>query len=246
MSGDLVPAGQFDEARILRALGIDASDVNAQALLLTCRRYGLDPLLRHMILIQRRPYITRDGYLHVAHASGQFDGLEVIAEGVDGEHWWAEVAVYRKDMAHPFRFRGRYPRNGQQKLYGPEMAIKCAEVMALRRAFDVSGMPAADEAWDSGGPEAVDVEGLRVNVRDRIAQLGSGDKADLRGYCSASGVPQTVGAMSVDQLEDVAGWLDDLDRLRDAVEDAADALPAELEAAHEAAVDHADLFGGER
>src|SRR6185369_3215175 len=111
--------------------------------------YGLDPLLKHMVLIQGRPYVTRDGYLHLAHLSKQLDGIETLDEGETNTHWWAKVAVYRKDMTHPFAYRGRYPKNSSNKQYGPEMAIKCAEVAALRRAFNVTGAGAADERWDT-------------------------------------------------------------------------------------------------
>jgi hypothetical protein len=154
----LVPApvehNGIDQEAVLRHLGLNPRDVHTQALLAICRRYGLDPLLKHVVLIQGRPYITRDGYLSVAHASRQLDGIEVIEEGEDTNHWWAKVAVYRKDMSRPFAYRGRYPKEGSgNKQYGPEMAVKCAEVACLRRAFNVTGAVAADERWDA--PEQV-------------------------------------------------------------------------------------------
>lgn len=111
-------------------------------------KLGLDTDLKHIVLISGRPYITRDGYLHIAHASQVLDGIEVIEESEDSSHWIAKVAVWRKDMGRPFTYVGRYPKSGQQKKYGPEMAVKTAEVAALRRAFDVTGAGAADEMWD--------------------------------------------------------------------------------------------------
>lgn len=143
----------IDHNAVLRALGIDARDPNAQALLLTCERYGLDPILKHMILIQNRPYVTRDGLLHVAHRSGQFDGIEVLDQGETSTHFTARVAVYRKDMGRPFTYIGRYPKNGSNRQYGPEMAVKTAECMSLRRAFNV-GLCAREEAWDQEAPES--------------------------------------------------------------------------------------------
>lgn len=155
MSGDNLPARAtadrphyaIDHDAVLKAVGINARDPNAQALLLTCERYGLDPILKHMILIQGRPYVTRDGLLHVAHRSGQFDGIEVVEQGETQTHHTAKVSVYRKDMGRPFTYIGRYPKNGSNKGYGPEMAVKCGEVMALRRAFNV-GLCAREEVWD--------------------------------------------------------------------------------------------------
>lgn len=159
MSSALATIGShpIDHDAVLQAVGLNARDPNAQALLLVCERYGLDPLLKHMVLIQQRPYVTRDGYLHIAHTSGLLDGIEIVEEGETSEHWWAVAAVYRKDMTRPFRYRGRYPKSGAQgQKYGPEMAIKCAEVAALRRAFDVTGVPAADEQFDVDSIDTVD------------------------------------------------------------------------------------------
>lgn len=109
-------------------------------------RYGFSLELKHVIPIKQSLYITRDGLLHIAHKSGQFDGMEVKEEkdlGSDG--WSAKVSVYRKDMGRPFTYTGRY--NGPNKQFGPEMAVKCAECMALRRAFDVS-ICSSEERWD--------------------------------------------------------------------------------------------------
>lgn len=136
------------QERILKSLNLNPADPKTQALLLICDRYSLDPLMKHIVLISGNPYVTRDGYLHLAHRSGVFDGIEVVEQGADNTHWTAKVAVYRKDMGRPFTYTGRYPKNGHMKQYGPEMAVKVAEVQALRRAFNVTGVPAADERWD--------------------------------------------------------------------------------------------------
>lgn len=192
---------RVDREAILRAVGLDARDVNAQALLLVCERYGLDPLLKHMVLIAKRPYITRDGYLAIAHASQQLDGIEVVEEGEDSQQWWARVAVYRKDMSHPFVYRGRYPKSGQQRTFGPEMAIKVAEVMALRRAFNVSGVGAADEQWDTTTeahhgelPPAEPTPAQRLAAD--VKALAPAEKDALRAWCKRHGHPNVVARMS--------------------------------------------------
>lgn len=156
----------IDHAAIMRELRLDPTKPQTQALLLICDRYRLDPILRHIVLIDGRPYITRDGLLEVAHHSGQFDGIEVVDEGETKEHWWAKVSVYRKDMSHAITYRGRYPKSGSNKKFGPEMATKVAEVMALRRAFSVTGMPVAEEAWD-----AIDVTEAQVREHVPPAEL---------------------------------------------------------------------------
>jgi hypothetical protein len=161
----------IDQGAILRHLNLKPDEVSTQALLLICQRYGLDPLMKHVVLISGRPYVTRDGYLHIAHASEQLDGIELVEEGETADEWWAKVAVHRKDMSRPFTYRGRYPKDGQQKKYGPEMAVKTAEVMAMRRAFDVTGIAAADEQWD-------DVVEAQV-VEPQVVELATPATADV-------------------------------------------------------------------
>ena len=141
--------GQVDTAAVLKTLNLDPRNPQTQALLLVCERYELDPLLKHMVLIQGSPYVTRDGYLAIAHRSGLFDGMEVVEQSETSSHYVAKVAVYRKDWGRPVTMIGRYPKsNRMAKDYGPEMAVKVAEVAALRRAFNVTGVGAADERFD--------------------------------------------------------------------------------------------------
>jgi hypothetical protein len=165
----LVHIDHVDRDAVLKTLKLNPADPNTQAVLLICQRYHLDPLLKHVVLIQGAPYITRDGLLTVAHDSGQFDGIEILDEGETTSHWWARCAVHRKDMTRPFTYKGRYPKKGGNTAYGPEMAIKCAEVMALRRAFNVTGLPVAEEAWDSELPAAT--------AKRRLLEATGGDKA---------------------------------------------------------------------
>lgn len=146
---DMVGAANLADERILGYLGLNPRDPKSAAVVAVARRYDLDPVLRHVIVIPKGGvYITRDGLLHIAHQSGQLDGIVVEQEPTlsdDGAEWVARVAVYRKDMGHPFTFPGRYPVNGSNKDYAQEMALKAAESHALRRAFAVAGLPAYDE-----------------------------------------------------------------------------------------------------
>lgn len=148
---------------LAKAIGLDKATPEQRELALAwAGRYGLDLLLRHIVLIEGKPFITRDGLLHVAHRSERLNGIVVtrqpeIVTYPDGEYWTAEVQVWRNDMSQPFTFPGRYPvkrmewRNRERVLvvaqYGPEMAIKTAESMSLRRAFDVAA-PVAEERID--------------------------------------------------------------------------------------------------
>jgi hypothetical protein len=141
--------GSFDQSDegLVRYLGLDPRKPEDRAVVAVCRHYGFDPILKHVVVIPRSGvYVTRDGLLNVAHRSGQLDGIvvEQDPELID-DQWVAKVSVYRKDMSRPFTFPGRYPANGSNKLYGPEMALKAAEAHALRRAFDIGGLPTLEE-----------------------------------------------------------------------------------------------------
>ena len=175
----LIPAEQIDREAILKAFNINPRDPKAQAMILACEKYGLDPLLKHAVLISGNLYVTRDGLLHVAHRDGRLDGIVIEDEGETAQEWWAKVTVYVKGQTHGYTYRGRYPKSGQQKKYGPEMAVKVAEVMALRRAFGVTGIATVEEQWDKSDALA-----------GRGSQIEAGEAP--RGDPSGSGLTQSA------------------------------------------------------
>lgn len=139
-----------EQRRLLKALIMPrASDAQIELALLICEKYGFDPLLGHIVFINDRIYVRRDGLLHHAHRSGQLDGIEVEAERDRNGKWVATATVYRKDMSRPFRYSAlqvehENPASPAWQKSPRAMTIKCAEVMALRRAFSV-GLTAAEE-----------------------------------------------------------------------------------------------------
>lgn len=142
------------KSAILRAVGLDRAPSEQRELALAiARRYDLDLMLKHLVLIDGKPYVTRDALLWIAHRSGRFDGITVTKPVVVGDYWECEASVYRTDMSHPFTYPGRYPAKGGNQKFAPEMAIKVAESMALRRAFNISA-PTQDERWDVETPVA--------------------------------------------------------------------------------------------
>jgi hypothetical protein len=137
----------LDQA-LLKAVGLDRVPAEQRTLALhIAERYGLDLMLRHIVMVDGKPYITRDGLLHVAHRSGVFDGIEVTDPVEKDGYWCVRATVYRKDMSRGIAYPGRYPVKGKNATFAQEMGIKVAEVMALRRAFDVSA-PSLEERWD--------------------------------------------------------------------------------------------------
>jgi len=137
---------------LLKAVGLDRAQPEQRELAIAIAdRYGLDLMLKHLVLIEGRPYVTRDALLHIAHRSGQFDGIAVTEPTVIDGYWRCSATVYRRDMTHPFTYPGRYPTTGGNQKFAPEMAIKVAESMALRRAFNVAA-PVVEERWDTEAP----------------------------------------------------------------------------------------------
>ena len=180
------------EARILEYLDLDPRKVETQALLAVCRRYNLDPLLRHVVLVEGRTYITRDGMIAVAHDSGHFAGLEVDAVVEDDDGWTTTATVWRDDMPRPFRYPGRAekvvkgdtPKRAAQRLQaGPKMAIKDAELTALRRAFNVAGADSESELDAAAGPLLDERPASREQL-DRIQRLAQGLTDDQRAQAT--------------------------------------------------------------
>jgi hypothetical protein len=127
--------------------------------LLLASKLGLDAELGHIILMKRSvrdgqqytekwsPYVTHKGLLHIAHASGQFDGMDTeIGQDENGQYCIARV--WRKDMGRPIVgrvYRVEYDTKKSTWLSHPlSMLAKTAEAFCLRRAFDVP-LTAAEE-----------------------------------------------------------------------------------------------------
>lgn len=172
MTMALAPMDDKRGAALLRAIGLDKVPAEQRELAIAiAERYGLDLMLKHLVIVDGRPYVTRAGLLHIAHRSGVFDGMEVtdpvIVDVGSGKFWTARCSVYRKDMTRPFTYAGRYPTSGGNQRFAPEMAVKVSEVMALRRAFDVSA-PVIEERWDMDAATAPEPEPVR-SLDERIA-----------------------------------------------------------------------------
>lgn len=118
-----------------------------------CDRYGLDPLLRHVTFISNSLYITRDGLMHFAHKSGQFDGMETEATRDQDGQWTATCRVWRKDMSRPFvvsvyQTEHENKQSSAWRQSPRAMTVKCAVVACMRLAFDISLSGAEEVGYD--------------------------------------------------------------------------------------------------
>ena len=188
------------ELAVLKAVGFDRLSPEQRELGLTiAKRYELDPLLKHIVMIEGRAYITRDGLLHIAHRSGQLDGIETTEPAIIDGFWRASCSVYRKDMSRPFTYTGRYPTQGGNQKFAPEMAVKVAEVMALRRAFDVAA-PTAEERWDV--PETAEAVASASAAAPSLAERAAAKRAELNASTREASDEPPVEAETADGGKD--------------------------------------------
>lgn len=200
----------------------EATDAQITLAIRVCDRYGFDPLLKHVCFISGSLYVTRDGLLDNAHRSGVFDGIAVEAEQASDGYWIATATVWRTDMTRPFVYSAYQPEHyvatSQAWKKSPRaMTVKCAEVMALRRAFNISLGSAEEMGMDDEAitarvvvdqePRAVRLPlGLRPEQWDNLCTQGrefgiefdpmAGDEMLMnelyaKGYPAIDGTPIT-------------------------------------------------------
>ncbi len=157
------------------------------AFLQHCARTGLDPIARQIYSIARKSkgqlkwqiQISIDGARLVAERSGQYEGQttpEFTADGVTWTQVWladeppkaARVGVYRRgfrDALYAIALWDAYVQrtyNGDVtemwRKMGPLMLAKCAEMLALRKAFpqDLSGLYSSEEMAQADRPAPVE------------------------------------------------------------------------------------------
>ena len=207
---------QLVDAGTLAYLGLDPARPEVHALVLLCRRYRLDPLLGHAAVIAAnggaKPYITRDGMLEIAHRSGRLDGI-VVDEERQSEHGWsATVSVWRKDMSHPFTYKGGCGLDEPQAEQGngAEMALARAERRALRRAFAIPAYDDNDDDIAETGEIAAGVSWREEldTLLPRYKQADPGWYETVRAWWKANGYP-AVNSDRFDQ-DDATKLLDKL------------------------------------
>ncbi len=158
------------------------------------KKYKLDPFARQIWATPAGIFVGRDGFLTLAHNSGDFDGMETSFEERDGKLFSATCTVYHKKMSHPIRVTVRYDeffrptppgkKPGAWEKMPYVMLQKCAESHALRRGFCISGlydeaeMPADDSPREFTTTATVDGEPVpveRMPAEGKCSRCGKHD-----------------------------------------------------------------------
>jgi phage recombination protein Bet len=206
----------------------------------TVQRTQLDPIARQIYCIERGGKYTIqvgiDGARLVAQRTGEYAGQRPIEWTADGEKWvdvWlskeppaaARCGVMRQGFTEPLyavatwsgyapHFGGKLSQMWQQ--HGPLMLGKCAEMLALRKAFpmELSGLYIGEE-MESAGPTPAAV----LSTRDWLAELKLiDDKSVLRkafAECKDSG--EMTPALSAEFMNHASKLTNDSDVVEEAV-----------------------------
>lgn len=198
-SGD-VNAWTDQERALVEAAGLVdrgqlAPRATVEAFLAHCKRTGLDPIARQIYAICRQGrwgiQVSIDGARLIAERSGKYAGQTPTEWTSDGVTWvdvWldsaapraARVGVHRADFREPLyavATLDAYAAGGPMWKKMPALMLgKCAEMLALRKAFpqDLSGLYSTDEMDQAGNPQ----QAARVDETPRAGAPGPVPDAD--------------------------------------------------------------------
>lgn len=200
-----------------------AERATVAAFLQHCARTGLDPIARQIYSIARKSkgqlkwqiQISIDGARLVAERSGQYEGQttpEFTGDGVTWTQVWlsqeppkaARVGVYRRgfrDALYAVALWDAYVQTTYKgdvtemwRKMGPLMLAKCAEMLALRKAFpqDLSGLYSAEEMDQASAPEQVSAAPQSAPQPSPQASEGPFDGEDVQRWFDAAAAATTV------------------------------------------------------
>ena len=187
-----VPPEKYELVKEQFAKG--CTDNEFQVFLELSNKYGLDPFARQIWAVKgygsspAQIIIARDGYLAVAHRSGQFDGMSDPEYETDekGKVIHVRIRVYRKDMSHPFTGDAWDDEdNLHQSVWNKRqrtMLLKVAESRALRKAFSVSGTYCPEElGYEDSAPYKIEPKPNDIKIKPEPVTV----KEEVKQYVPA-------------------------------------------------------------
>ncbi len=207
------------------------------------KRTGLDPFMRQVYAIKRKDKMTIqtsiDGFRLIADRTGQMDGSDAYWCGEDGiwKDVWvsnsrpvaAKVEVYKKGCSRVFKGVAKWDEYAQYYNGSPSqmwskfpttMLAKCAEALALRKAFpaELSGIYTGDEMSQANTSEhdyttirnesnfkapspSVAPNQTRNNIKEWVEWVSSAlSKEDCKSICKAKFATESTLELTDKQL----------------------------------------------
>lgn len=246
MTQELATLNQgFDRQKIdliKQTVAKGATDLELQLFFHACQRTGLDPLMKQIYAIKRWSGADRrevmsiqtgiDGYRLIADRTGQYGGSDEPVYEVDGDKLMkATVTVVKlvRDLPCRFTASARWDEYVQLNKEGQPtsmwkkmpylMLAKCAEALALRKAFpaELSGVYTHEEMMQAETEtklleQAVPAEAAPSSVATR-QEHGAGQKATAHDLEPPSGAPTAAPAPkhTDPQMQMIADWKASMD-----------------------------------